>query len=515
MVYPGLYARTAPDRPAVVMAAGGERVTYAQLDARSTQLARLLAARGLKVGDTVAILAENHPRYFEVYWAAKRSGLYLTAINRYLAPAEAAYIIEDSGTKALVTSAALAGTAAAAAAMVPGLGCRLILDGELAGFEPYEAALATQPATPLDDEPRGEVMLYSSGTTGRPKGIRRPLTGRSVDDPEGAGTSLLERAVFGMDETSVYLCPTPLYHAAGLQWSAGVHELGGTLVVLEKFDAEGMLAVIERERVSHTQVVPTMLVRVLKLPGERRLRYDLSSLRRVIHSAAPCPPDVKRAMIDWLGPIVDEYYASTEGAGLSYIGAADWLSHPGSVGRPLVGVPHVCADDGAELPAGEPGLLYFEQPAASFSYHGDPEKTRSSRHPVHPNWIAVGDVGYLDDEGYLYLTDRKSFMIISGGVNIYPAEIEACLVMHPLVADVAVFGLPDPEMGEYVHAVVQPAPGVAPSPELAEQLRAHARDALAHYKVPRVVSFRDELPRMPTGKLAKGVLHDEYRKDGS
>ncbi|ONH58996.1 acyl-CoA synthetase [Frankia sp. CcI49] len=513
MVYPGLHAQTDPDRPAVIMAAGGERLTYAQLDARSTQLARLLRARGLQVGDTVSILAENHPAFFEVYWAARRSGLYITAINRHLAPAEAAYILSDGGSKAIVASAALGATAAEAVALVPDCACRLVLDGTLDGFEPYEEALATEPPTPLDDQPRGEVMLYSSGTTGRPKGIRRPLSGRSVDDPENVGTSTLERALFGMDETSVYLCPAPLYHAAGLQWSAGVHELGGTVVVLEKFDAEGMLAVIERERVTHTQIVPTMLVRVLKLPDERRLRYDLSSLRRVVHAAAPCPPAVKRAMIDWLGPIVDEYYASTEGSGLSYIGAADWLRHPGSVGRPLVGIPHVCGDDGAELPAGQPGLIYFEQAEAPFAYHGDPEKTRASRHPDHPNWTAVGDVGYVDDEGYLYLTDRKSFMIISGGVNIYPAEIESCLVMHPEVADVAVFGLPDPEMGQYVHAVVQPAAGVAPSSELAERLRAHARESLAHYKAPRVFSFREELPRMPTGKLAKGALRDEYLQD--
>ncbi|MDT3440752.1 acyl-CoA synthetase [Pseudofrankia sp. BMG5.37] len=515
MVYPGAHARTSPDKPAVIMAGSGARMTYAELDAGSTRLARLLREHGLRPGDAVALLAENHLRFMEVVWAARRSGLYLTAINRHLSPAEAAYILNDAGAKAIVTTGALAPTAVAAVAAAPGCVHRFVVDGAADGFEPYDDAVAAQPATPLDEQPRGGLMLYSSGTTGRPKGVRRPLSGRTVDDPKDVGTSILARHLFGMDETSIYLCPTPLYHSAGIQWSTGVHELGATLVLMEKFDAEGLLEVIERERVTHTQVVPTMLVRVLKLPGERRLRHDLSSLRRLIHSAGPCPPDVKRQVIDWLGPIVDEYYASTEGAGISYISAADWLKHPGSVGQMLNGIAHVCDDEGAELPAGQPGLLYFEQPDAPFSYHGDPEKTAASRHPDHPNWTAVGDIGRLDDEGYLYLTDRKSFMIISGGVNIYPAEVEACLVMHPKVADVAVFGLPDAEMGEFVQAVVAPAPGVEANEELADELHRYARDNLAHYKVPRVFSFRDELPRMATGKLAKGQLRDEYLKEVS
>jgi long-chain acyl-CoA synthetase len=291
-----------------------------------------------------------------------------------------------------------------------------------------------------------------------------------------------------------------------------VHELGGTLVVMEKFDPQRWLAAIERERVTHTQVVPTMLIRVLKLPAAERLNYDLSSLTCVVHAAAPCPVDVKRQVIDWLGPLVDEYYAGTEGSGMTFIAAADWLEHPGSVGKPIMGIPHVCADDGGELPAGTPGLLYFEQEAAPFEYHGDADKTRASRHPRHPNWTCVGDVGYVDDEGYVFLTDRKSFMIISGGVNIYPAEIEACLVMQPKVADVAVFGLPDPEMGELVQAVIQLIPGEEGSPELAEELRAFVRGRLAGFKVPRAIDFRAELPRLPTGKLAKNGLREEYRK---
>jgi len=321
----------------------------------------------------------------------------------------------------------------------------------------------------------------------------------------------LLRSMLGMTERSVYLCPAPLYHAAGLQWSAGTHELGGTVVVMEKFDAEQLLVLVEREAVTHTQVVPTMLVRLMKLAPEVRERYDLSSLECVVHAAAPCPVEVKHQVIAWLGPIVHEYFAATEGNGMTFISAADWLEHPGSVGRPMFGVPHVCDEDGRELPLGEPGLIYFEQEQASFEYHGDPEKTRASRHPEHDNWSALGDIGYLDADGYIYLTDRKAFTIISGGVNIYPAEIEACLIMHPQVTDVAVFGLPDPEMGEYVHAVVQPAEGVEGGTALAEELLQYAREHLARYKVPRVVDFRAELPRLPTGKLYKQGLRDEYR----
>jgi long-chain acyl-CoA synthetase len=355
-------------------------------------------------------------------------------------------------------------------------------------------------------------MLYSSGTTGRPKGVERPLSGVQIDDPAGTGMAGVLRSMLGMTAESIYLCPAPLYHAAGLQWSSGTHELGGTVVVMEKFDAEQFLMLVEREAVTHSQVVPTMLVRLMKLPSGVRERYDHSSLECVVHAAAPCPVEVKHQVIDWLGPIVHEYFAATEGNGMTFISAADWLAHPGSVGRPMMGIPHICDDEGRELPVGEPGLIYFEQEQTSFEYHGDPEKTRASRHPEHDNWSALGDIGYVDHEGYIYLTDRKAFTIIAGGVNIYPAEIEACLIMHPKVTDVAVFGLPDPEMGEYVHAVVQPADGVEGCPELADALLQYAREHLARYKVPRVIDFRAELPRLPTGKLYKQGLRDDYRK---
>jgi long-chain acyl-CoA synthetase len=509
-LYPGLHAATHPDKAAIVMGVTQERVTYAQLDERSARLAQLLWARGLRPGDRIAVLAENHPRYFEVYWAAIRSGLYLTAINRHLAPDEAAYMVNDAGATALMTTKQMAATATAIRPLIPNCGLLLMMDGIEVGFESYEAAVAAHPALPLTDQPRGDVLLYSSGTTGRAKGIMRPLSGQQYDAAGLAGVSMAERALFGMDETSIYLCPAPLYHSAALQWSAGVHEMGATLVIMEKFEEEEFLALIERERVTHTQVVPTMMVRVLKLPDEVRLRYDVSSLQCLVHAAAPCPIEVKHQMIDWLGPIVSEFYGGTEGSGMTFLTATEWLSHPGSVGRSLLGILHICDENGDDVATGEVGAVYFEREVAPFEYHGDPEKTRSTRHPQHENWTALGDIGYLDEDEYLYLTDRKAFMIISGGVNIYPAEIESCLVMHPSVADVAVFGLPDPEMGEYVLAVVQLADDVEGSPQLAEELRDYARARLARFKVPRAVDFRPELPRLATGKLYKQALRAEY-----
>jgi acyl-CoA synthetase (AMP-forming)/AMP-acid ligase II len=496
------------------MDGSGQWTTYAQLEERSVRLANALRERGLRRGDVVAVLSENHLRYFEAYWAAIRSGLYITPINRHLTAEEVSYQLSDSGAVALVASRSFAAVSAVALAAAPGVRVRLMWDGPADGFDSYEDVLSAASAEQTEPMPAGAAMVYSSGTTGRPKGIKRPLADLELGSPDHNGTGMLEQKILRMTDRSVYLCPAPLYHSAGLLWSAGTHELGGTLVIMEKFDAERFLAVIEREHVTHVQVVPTMLVRILKLDPEVRDRYDLSSLECLVHAAAPCPADVKRAMIDWLGPIVDEYYAATEGGGLTFIGARDWLAHPGSVGRPVTGVPHICDELGRQVPARTPGLIYFEQPATPFEYHGDAAKTRASRHPGHPNWTTAGDVGYLDDEGYLYLTDRQHFMIISGGVNIYPAEIENALVMHDKVLDVAVFGLPDSEMGQFVQAVVQLRPGVEPTAELAEELRGYARGRLAGYKVPRRVGFRDELPRLPTGKLAKRVLRDEFLAAG-
>jgi long-chain acyl-CoA synthetase len=507
-MYPGTHAIATPDKVAHVMAGSGEQVTYRELDERSNRLAQLMWAAGLRPGDHIAALLENNVRYPEVYWAAIRSGLYITTVNRYLTGEEAAYIVEDCGAKVLVSSAALRDVAVDVARRVPDCPVRLMVDGVAEGFESYEDALAAQPAEPLADEPMGETMLYSSGTTGRPKGITRPLSGRHAS--EGAGISGLLGSLFRMDVDTVYLSPAPMYHSAPLGFSMGVQVLGGTVVIMDKFDPEAGLAAIEAHRITHSQWVPTMFSRMLKLPEDARTRHDLSSHRVAIHAAAPCPVGVKEQMIRWWGPILFEYYGGTEVNGLTYITSEEWLTHRGSVGKPVLGTIHICEESGVELPTGEPGLVYFELPRRPFEYHGDPEKTRKAEHPEHPNWTALGDVGYVDDEGYLYLTDRATFMIISGGVNIYPQEIEDVLILHPEVADVAVIGVPNEEFGEEVKAVVQAADPTAAGPELEQRLLAYGREHLAGYKVPRSIDFEDELPRLPTGKLYKRLLRDRY-----
>ena len=385
----------------------------------------------------------------------------------------------------------------------------LLIGGADDTFRNLDEALSSFPAEPLAREPMGSFMLYSSGTTGQPKGIKRPLSGITIQEYSKAG-STLGQVVGGFSENTVYLCPAPLYHAAPLAWTAGIQEVGGTAVIMETFDPQQFLQCVEKYQVTSTQVVPTMFVRMLKLSEALRSQYDLSSLNFCVHAAAPCPVPVKQQMLDWWGPIIHEYYAGTEGNGMTYIGPQDWLDHPGSVGKPMMGVLHICDDEGNEVPIGEAGIVYFENETMPFEYHRAPEKTRAAQHPEFANWSALGDIGYVDDGGFLYLTDRKAFMIISGGVNIYPQEIEDCLVMHDKVADVAVFGLPDEEMGEFVQAVVQPVDGADAGGELAAELVAYARDAMAHYKVPRVIDFRDELPRLPTGKLYKRLLKDEY-----
>jgi long-chain acyl-CoA synthetase len=514
-MFPGDYAKLHGEKNAVTMAGSGESITYAELDQRSRCLADVFRTNGLRVGDCVTIFAENHIRFFEVWWAAMRSGLYLTPISRLASASEAAYIVNDSGAKAIITTNQLSDVAFEIADDLAAVSLRLMIDGSGPGYESYEAACAAVGGVETALQPRGELMAYSSGTTGRPKGVRRPLSGLDVRDPRIQGTSGLRRQLFGMGEDSVYLCPVPLYHAAGCVWSAGVHELGGSVVVMERFSPEGFLDTIERQRVTHTQVVPTMMVRLMKLPDEMRAGFDLSSLRRIVHAAAPCPVEVKRGVIDWLGPIVDEYYSSTEGAGFTYISAAEWLAHPGSVGKPLAGRPMVCDAEGHELPDGETGVVYFQQTSGSFEYLNDPEKTAGTRHPRRADWVTVGDLGYVDEAGYLYLTDRLSFTIISGGVNIYPAEIESELVSHPSVADAGVFGLPDAEMGEFVFAVIEPVEGVEQSADLAEELRSYLRQRLAGYKVPRRIEFKTKLPRLPTGKLVKGDLRKEYLERGT
>ncbi|MEU2105546.1 acyl-CoA synthetase [Nocardia sp. NPDC019255] len=509
-MYPGAHVDRFPDKPAVVVAESGEALTYRELEENSVRLARHLRDAGLRNGDHVALLSGNDPKIYEVYWAALRTGLYITAVNRHLSPSEISYIVDDCGARALIVSAGLADAAEQIVPETPGVEIRLAFGGHVPGYKSYEEAIAASSPEPLPDQPRGADMLYSSGTTGRPKGIKQPLPDRQVGDAPGDTYTAIFGPLYGFDTETVYLSPAPLYHAAPLRFGGVVHALGGTLVIMEKFDAEQALAAIERYRVTHSQWVPTMFVRMLKLDEAVRARYDVSSLRVAVHAAAPCPVDVKRAMIDWWGPILYEYYASTEANGATFIDSEQWLRKPGSVGTAGLGTIRVCGDDGAQLPAGEIGTVYFERDEAPFAYHNDPAKTAEAVHPEHPTWTTTGDIGYVDDEGYLFLTDRKAFMIISGGVNIYPQEVEDALALHPKVFDVAVIGVPDEEMGESVKAVVQPAPGAEPGPELAAELRDYLRDRIAHYKVPRSFDFADDLPRTPTGKLVKGKLRQRY-----
>ncbi|MEU6430622.1 acyl-CoA synthetase [Microbispora sp. NPDC046973] len=506
-MHPGAIAAVTPDKPAVIMAGSGRVITFRELDEESNRLAHLLRAAGLRPGDHIAFMLENHPLFLVIAWAAHRSGLYYTAISSRLQADELSYIVDNCGARVFISSAKLAGVASAVTEATPGVELRLMVDGVAPGFTSYEEAVAGQPATPLDDECQGADMLYSSGTTGRPKGVKPPLSRAPLEAP-GALVRLIQ-LLFAPSADSVYLSPAPLYHAAPLRYSMSFQRLGATVVVMERFDPEEALALVERHRVTHAQWVPTMFVKMLKLPEEVRERYDLSSLRCAIHAAAPCPVEVKERMMEWWGPIIHEYYAGTEGNCFLYAGPDDWLAHKGTVGRPLLGVTHVCDEDGGELPPGEHGTVYFSD-GPKFEYHGDPGKTASVQDPKGRGWTTLGDIGYLDEDGFLYLTDRRSYMIISGGVNIYPQEAENALAMHPKVADVAVFGVPDPEMGEQVKAVVQPADPAGAGPALEAELIAYCRERLAHYKCPKSVDFRDELPRHPTGKLYKRLLRDEY-----
>ncbi|MEV0546878.1 acyl-CoA synthetase [Nocardia salmonicida] len=509
-MYPGAHVDRFPDKVAIVMAESGATLTYRQLEENSIRLARHLHDAGLRRGDHVALLSVNDPKVYEVYWAALRSGLYITVVNWHLTPAEIGYIVDDCGARALIVSAALATTAEQVTAHTPQVEIRLAFDGPVEGFESYEQALAAASPEPLADQPRGADMLYSSGTTGRPKGIKLPLSDRQVGDPPGDTYTAIFGPLYAFESQSVYLSPAPLYHAAPLRFGGVVNALGGTLVVMEKFDAELALATIERHRVTHSQWVPTMFVRMLKLDESVRARYDVSSMQAAVHAAAPCPIAVKQAMIDWWGPVLHEYYASTEANGATFIDSEQWLRKPGSVGTAGLGVIRVCGADLAELASGEIGTIYFEREELPFNYHNDPAKTAEAVHPNHPTWTTTGDIGYVDEDGYLFLTDRKAFTIISGGVNIYPQEIENALALHPKVFDVAVIGVPDEEMGESVKAVVQPAAGVAAGPALAEELREFLGARIGAYKVPRTVDFSDDLPRTPTGKLVKGKLRARY-----
>ena len=506
-MHPCHHAKTHPDKPAYTMAGSGEVVTFSQLDRRSNQTAHALREAGCKPGDTIAIFAENSARYFELCWGAQRAGLYFVCISSRLTPPEIEYILRDSGSQLLIAGASKAEIAREAADLAA-ITDRWVIDGDVDGFVSVETWRERFPETPIADEMAGVDMLYSSGTTGRPKGLRPPLERGAPIDADNVLVQIA-RQLAGADEDTIYLSPAPLYHAAPLRWSMSMTRIGASLVVMENFDAEGFLANVEKYKVTHTQTVPTMFVRMLKLPEEVRTRYDVSSLKFCIHAAAPCPIPIKEQMIDWWGPVIEEYYAGSEGNGMTWAKTDEWLAHKGTVGRAIWGEVHICGEDGAELPTGEEGQIYFGGTPAP-TYHNDSEKTLKARHPNHADWSSLGDVGKLDADGYLYLTDRKAFMIISGGVNIYPQETENILITHPKVADCAVIGVPDDDFGEAVKAVVQPMEGIEPSAELAEELMAFCVDNLSKLKCPKSVDFDPELPRHPTGKLYKRLIRDRY-----
>ncbi|MGE2817775.1 acyl-CoA synthetase [Mycobacterium heidelbergense] len=498
------HAIAAAEAPALIMA-GGRTISFGELHARSLRVAAMLRDAGLRRGDGVALVLPNRPEFFEITWGCQLSGLYYTPVNTHFTAEEVSYVIDDSDAKAVFVDASMGELAAHVRDVNGAVDVRLAVGGAMpSGWRAYEDALtAAGDPPPLAD---GSEMLYSSGTTGRPKAVRRPLP----DDGNGSwAQSVLELALthkYGMDRSSVYLSPAPLYHAAGVNYTMAVHRVGAAAIVMAKFDAETVLRLIETHGVTHAQFVPTMFVRMLKLPRAVRDKYDVSSLRCVIHAAAPCPVDVKHQMMKWLGPIIHEYYGGTEGFAGTTIGPEEWLAHPGSVGIPMAPV-HVLDEDGRELPTGQPGELYFEG-GPDFEYFKDPAKTASVSNDR--GWRSLGDMGYVDEDGYMYLTDRSTFMIVSGGVNIYPQEAENVLVMHPKLVDAAVFGVPNDEFGEEVKAVVQPAEGVAPGPDLEAELIEYCRAHLAGYKCPRTVEFEPELPRDPNGKLYKRRIRERY-----
>lgn len=505
LYFPGQQLDIDPDKPAIIMAQSGRVISFGEMEALANQCAHLFRAQGLKRGDGIAFYAENHPLYLPLCWGALRAGLYYTCIARHLKADEVAYIVADSAARLFITTEAKADVAAELTAQMPGVESRWMIGGTIAGYEDFEAAIAAQPTTPIADQSEGGDMLYSSGTTGRPKGIKLPLERETY----GAPSPLLPlmQNVYRVNENTVYLSPAPLYHAAPLRFCMSVLRLRGTVIVMEHFDPELALKAIESHRATHSQWVPTMFVRMLKLPEAVRAGYDVSSMKVAIHAAAPCPVQVKKDMIAWWGPVLAEYYAGTEGNGMTMIGSAEWLERPGSVGKAVIGTLRIVGTDGELQPAGQEGTIYFAD-GRDFVYHNDPERTAESRNDR--GWSTLGDVGYVDEEGYLFLTDRKANMIISGGVNIYPQECENLLVTHPKVLDCAVIGVPNEEFGEEVKAVVQAAPGAAPGPDLEAELIAFCREHLSAVKCPRSVDFEAELPREANGKLYKRKLRDRY-----
>ena len=505
MYYPTAFADATPDKIAYKLVGSGEAVTFRQLEDRSNQAAQLFRSCGLSTGDHIVILMENNRHFLEVCFGADRAGLYYTAINTHLLAHEVEYIARDCGAKLIVTSAKFEQTAAVLRSNNETIRHWFMVGKSAPGYRSWDEATGSHPTSCIADEAQGLDMLYSSGTTGRPKGVKWPL----LNQPPGERTMLIDLlcGLFAYQADTRYLSPTPLYHAAPMRHSMTVIKRGGTAFIMERFDSETALRIIQDEAITHAQFVPTMFVRMLKLPDDKLRAFDISSMKFAIHAAAPCPTDVKEKMIAWFGPILFEYYAGTENNGFCFIDTSEWLAHKGSVGRAMLGELHICDESGVELPIGEEGEVYFAN-GHPFTYHNDPQKTASSRNAQ--NWTTLGDIGRVDQDGYLYLVDRKSFLIISGGVNIYPQEIEDTIVAHPAVADVAVIGVPNDDLGEEVKAVVQLLDPDRASEALAAEIIGHCKANLAAYKCPRSVDFAVELPRQPTGKLYKRLLRQTY-----
>lgn len=507
-MFTGKHAHLRPLQPAFIMANSGESVSYAELEARTNRLAHLFRNRGMKRLDHYAIYMENNSRYLEVCGAGEKAGLYFTCVNCYLTAAELAYIVNNSQSRILITSVAKLDVAREALKECPKIELCIVADGavESDGIVGLKEATAGLPKTPIADQSIGTAMLYSSGTTGRPKGILRPL----AEQPPSEQLPLFDflQKLWQYREGMIYLSPAPLYHSAPQAAVNLTIRMGGTVIIMESFDPQRYLELVEQWGVTHSQLVPTMFSRMLKLPEGVRSRYDLSSLEIAVHAAAPCPAAVKEDMIKWWGPIIHEYYGATEGLGFTACNSAEWLAHRGTVGKVLLGDLHVLDENMKPCPLGTPGTVWFKT-ASAFEYFNDPDKTREAR-SADGSMSTVGDVGYVDKDGYLYLTDRATFMIISGGVNIYPQECENLLITHPKIADAAVFGVPNADLGEEVKAVVQPMPGVKPCAELAEELIGFCSQSLSRQKVPRSIDFEEQLPRLPTGKLYKRLLRDRY-----
>ena len=507
-MHPRTHAAHNPTKAAIIEADSDRRVSYTELVERSNRCGNLLRELGLTAGDSVALCTESDPRFFEICWAAHNNGMYYTPVSWRLTEKEMAFIFDDCDAGVGIVSDRIANTMSELPELAPRVHKWLTLGEATGAFGSYEVALAQMGSAPHSQEVQGAPMVYSSGTTGRPKGIRPLLSREPIDKPPPVAARVC--SLYGFDRHTVYLSPAPLYHTAPLKFCMAVLMAGGTCIIMDKFDAQAALAALERYGVTHSQWVPTMFSRMLRLPRPVRDRYDLSGHRVAIHAAAPCPVGLKEQMLEWWGPMLYEYYAGSESNGMCAISPDEWVQHRGSVGRAVRGELHILNEDGCELPPGEPGLVYFAG-GSLFEYHKDPEKTANSRNA--DGWSTIGDIGYVDAEGYLYLTDRKEFVIISGGVNIYPQEAENVLALHPQVSDVAVLGIPNEEFGEEVKAVVVPVAMHEAGPALAAALIDFCRQHLASLKCPRSVDFVSELPREPTGKLMKRLLRARYWGD--